>query len=229
MDTQLIASMIDHAALAPGMTDGDLEREILLAKKYKTASICIKPYAVRRAAELLAGSGVKVCTVIGFPHGNSATSVKLAETEQAIADGAEEIDAVINIGKANSGDWEYIRHELHALTECCHSQGKPIKIIFENTYLKNNACKEILCMLCSELGCDFVKTSTGFDFTKDSQGTVKTLGATIEDCLLMRKCSTPAVQIKASGGIRSKADIEKFHRIGVTRFGTSSTEQILSE
>lgn len=221
--------MIDHAALAPGMTDNELKEQILIARKYKTASVCIKPYAVALAKELLIDSEVKVCTVISFPHGNSATAVKLAETQQAIADGAEEIDIVINIGKANSGDWDYIRHELAVLTECCHEHGRIIKVIFENSYLADDQAKKMLCKICSELGCDFVKTSTGFDFTKNSDGTSATTGATIADCTLMKEHISPATQIKASGGIRSKADIEAFYQIGVSRFGTSSTELILGE
>jgi deoxyribose-phosphate aldolase len=223
-----IARMIDHAALHPSLTDDELRAECLVALQYGTASICIKPYAVKMAASILAGSAVKVCTVVGFPHGSSSIDAKWAETMAAIENGAAEIDAVINIGKANSFDWTYITEEINAITELCHSKNAIVKFIFENTYLAGDAVKIKLCEICSAEKADFVKTSTGFDYTQLPSGALGTMGAQDSDIALMRANTAPHIQIKASGGIRSLADIHRLHTLGATRFGTSSTVRILS-
>ena len=130
-----LAKMIDHSLLNPAMTDQELEDGCKLAAKYGVASVCIKPYAVKRAAELLQGTGVFVGAVIGFPHGNSATESKRYETELACKDGAQEIDMVINIGKAMSGDWDYVEDDIKAVCEAAHARGAKVKVIFENDYL----------------------------------------------------------------------------------------------
>lgn len=223
-----IASLLDHAALHPNMTDAELKAECELAKHYQTASICIKPYAVPLAYDILKDSPVKVCTVIGFPHGNSSIDVKLLETEQAIKEGATEIDMVVNIGKVNSEDWLYVTKEIQTITQCCHSNDVIIKVIFENTYINSDDYKIRLCEICTEAKVDFVKTSTGFDFVKQADGSAKTIGATIEDCTLMKKHISESMEVKASGGIKTKEDIEKLLAVGVTRFGTSSTKALLS-
>ena len=170
-----LAKMIDHSLLQPTLTDDDLESGCRLARDYDVASVCIKPYAVRRAVELLAGSTVAVGTTIGFPHGGHVTEIKIAESHQATADGAKELDMVVNIGKVLSGDWKYVANDIRAVVEAAHRDGAIVKVIFENCFL-NDAQKEQLCRICGEVGADFVKTSTGY-----GDG-----GATDDDLRLMR-------------------------------------------
>src|SRR5947209_13269092 len=155
-----IAKMLDHSLLQQTLTDADLEQGCRLAREYGVASVCIKPYAVRLAADLLAGSTVAVGTVVGFPHGGHVTSVKVAEARQALADGARELDMVINIGKALGGDWAYVAADVRAVVTTAHAAGALVKVIFENCFL-TDVHKETLCRLCGEVGADFVKTSTG--------------------------------------------------------------------
>lgn len=211
-----IAKMVDHSLLNPALTTNELEAGCKLARQYDVASVCILPYYLRRCAELLRGCEVKPTTTIGFPHGANATSVKLVEIEQALKDGGTELDAVINIGKARSGDWNYVRHEIEALTTATHLGGAKIKIIFENAYL-DEAAKIRLCEICGELQVDWVKTSTGFAPT----------GATVDDVTLMREHSPSHVQVKAAGGVRTLDALLEFRAAGATRVGSSSTAQIL--
>jgi len=215
---QDIANMIDHSLLSPSLTERELIAGSELARKHQVASVCILPYFVTRCAELLAGSGVRASTTIGFPHGGHATTVKLAEVRQALSDGAVEVDAVVNISKVRSGDWEYVTAEIRALTEATHAGGAKIKIIFENAYL-DDAMKVRLCEICGEHAVDWVKTSTGY-----ASG-----GATIADVRLMRKHSPPHVQVKAAGGIRTLDALLEMRNLGVTRVGASQTEAILKE
>src|SRR5688572_2769126 len=154
-----LAKMIDHSLLNPAMTDKELEEGCAIAAKYQVASVCIKPYYVKRAAELLKNSGVLVGAVIGFPHGNSATESKRYETELACRDGAVEIDMVINIGKALSGDWEYVERDVRAVCDQAHQQRAIVKVIFENDFLLNDEIKIQLCQICERADADFVKTS----------------------------------------------------------------------
>ena len=180
-----LAKMIDHSLLHPTMTDRELEAGCALAARYQVASVCIKPYYVRRAAELLRGSGVLVGAVIGFPHGNSATESKRYETELACRDGAAEIDMVINLGKALSGDWDYVEQDVKAVCDQAHARGAQVKVIFENDYLTNGGAglssddfKRRLCQLCERAGADWVKTNKTFD------GIIKSLpirGTTFSD------------------------------------------------
>ena len=163
-----LAKMIDHSLLHPTMTDSDLEEGCRLAAEYGVASVCIKPYAVKRAVELLRGTGVYVGCVIGFPHGNSCTESKRYETELACRDGAVEIDMVINIGKALSGDWAYVETDIKAVCDEAHSHGTKVKVIFENDYLTeggagldSEAFKRKLCELSERAGVNWVKTSSG--------------------------------------------------------------------
>ena len=165
-----IARLIDHSLLHPTLTDAELRAGCELARRYGVASVCIKPYAVRLAVELLRGSEVKVGTVVGFPHGASSTAVKIFEAEVACRAGAVELDAVVNVGKVLSGDWEYVEHEIRALVEVAHRHGATIKIIFENDFLPNDELKLRLCRICETCGVDFVKTSTGFGYTKLPDG-----------------------------------------------------------
>lgn len=232
MDTTLIrsiANMIDHALLHPTLTDSDLRDGCALALHYDVASVCVKPYAIPLAAELLAGSDVRVGSVIGFPHGSNATIVKVAETVQACRDGAVEIDMVVNIGKVLSADWSYVEAEIRTVHETCLANGAILKVIFENDFLTDDSAKIYLCTLCSAVGVEFVKTSTGFGFVKGPDGTHNTAGATLPDLQLMLDHVGPTVQVKASGGIRTLDDLLTVKSIGVTRVGTSSTAAIMEE
>ena len=213
-----IAKMIDHSLLNPALTVEELEAGCRLARDYDVASVCIMPYYAARCAELLRGSTVQPSTTIGFPHGGHSTEIKIAEAERALKDGATELDTVINISKARSGDWKYVADEIRALTELTHSQGQKIKIIFENAYL-DNAAKIRLCEICGDVGVDWVKTSTGYAPS----------GATIEDLKLMCKHSPPHVQVKAAGGVRDLDGLLAVRAIGVTRVGASRTAQMLDE
>jgi len=224
-----IAKMIDHSLLHPAMNDEDLREGCLLAKKYNVASVCIKPYAVKMAAEILKGSDVKVGTVVGFPHGNSLVDIKVFETEKALTDGAEEIDLVINIGKVLSEDWTYIEYEVKSVVETTKKNNAILKVIFENDFLPEEKYKIRLCEICSKHKVDFVKTSTGYGFTKCEDGRYSYKGATVEDVKLMRKYSDPCVQVKAAGGVRTLTDLLKMKELGVTRIGASATAAILDE
>jgi len=224
-----LAKMIDHSILNPVMTDNDLKRECEVAKKYNVASVCVKPYAVKQAVELLKGSNVLVGCVIGFPHGNSSTPVKVFEAEQACKDGAVEIDMVINIGKALGGDWDYIGKEIRAVTDACHKRNAIVKVIFETDFVTKDEDKIRLCEICTKAGADFVKTSTGFGYVKQPNGDFNYKGATIHDIELMRKHSGPKVQVKCSGGVRTLDDLLKMKAAGATRSGATATAAMLEE
>jgi deoxyribose-phosphate aldolase len=213
-----IARMIDHSLLNPTLTTDDLERGIRLALAYDVASVCIMPYYLRRCTELLAGSTVKPGTTIGFPHGGHTTAIKVAEVEQALADGAMELDMVVNISKVLSGDWDYVRAEIKAIVDTAHAQQRKVKVIFENCYLQD-VHKIRLCEICGEVGADWVKTSTGY-----GSG-----GATHEDLKLMRAHCPAHVQIKAAGGVRTLDQLLAVRALGVTRCGASRTADILDE
>ncbi|MVM30599.1 deoxyribose-phosphate aldolase [Spirosoma sp. HMF4905] len=232
MNTTLIceiAKMIDHSLLHPTMTDAELREGCELALKYDVASVCIKPYAVRMAAELLAGSDVLVGTVIGFPHGNSTTSIKVAETEQACQDGAVEIDMVVNIGKVLGEDWEYVTDEIGVVHKICQVHGAILKVIFENDFLPNDAHKIKLCEICTEVGAEFVKTSTGYGFVKGSDGKYSYEGATEHDLRLMLDHVGPNVRVKAAGGVRTLDGLLKVKEMGVSRLGASATATIMED
>jgi deoxyribose-phosphate aldolase len=222
-----ISKMIDHSLLHPTMTDKDLKEGCLLARKYDAASVCIKPYAVKMASELLKGSDVLVCTVIGFPHGNSTTEVKVFETMAAIKDGAHEIDMVVNIGKVLGEDWDFVKGEIKAINDACVNNHAILKVIFENDYLTDDKYKIKLCEICSEVGVAFVKTSSGYGFIKQPNGDYNYKGATEHDLKLMRKHSAPSVQIKAAGGVRTLEDTLKVREWGVTRIGATATAAIM--
>ena len=230
MDTVTdLARMIDHSLLHPTMTDEDLEAGCELARKYKTASVCIKPYAVQQAVELLKGSDVLVGTVIGFPHGSSTTAIKVAETIQACKDGAVEIDMVVNIGKVLSEEWDFVEEEIEAILAACHKNNAILKVIFENDFVTDDKYKIKLCEICSKLGTEFVKTSTGYGFVKGEDGKYTYNGATDTDLKLMRLHSAPEVQVKAAGGLRTLDDLLKAQSLGVTRVGATATASMLEE
>ena len=222
-----IAKMIDHSLLHPTMDDQVLKEGIQLAKKYNVASVCIKPYAVKLAADLLRGSDVMVGTVIGFPHGNSKVEVKVFETERAIEDGAVEIDMVVNTGKVISEDWTYVDDEIGKVVAVTKKHGAALKVIFENDFLPDDVYKIKLCEICSKYKVAFVKTSTGYGFVKQQDGSYNYRGATVEDLTLMRRHTDPDVQVKAAGGVRTLEDTLRVRELGVTRIGATATEAIL--
>jgi deoxyribose-phosphate aldolase len=218
-----LAKMIDHSILHPTMTDEDLRRECEVARKYNVASVCVKPYAVKQAVELLKGSDVLVGCVIGFPSGNSAISVKVFEAENACKDGAVEIDMVINIGKALQGDWAYITEEIKAITNASHHQGAIVKVIFETDYVSKEADIVKLCRICTEVDADYVKTSSGFGFVKQTNGDYNYVGATIPVLELMKKSVGPKVKVKAAGGVRTLDQLIAVQAAGCTRCGATAT------
>ena len=213
-----LAKMFDHSLLQPQLTDADLDAGLAVAVEYNVASVCIKPYAVKRAAKLLAGTTIAASTVIGFPHGGHLTRVKIFESEQAIADGATELDMVVNIGKVLSGEWNFVADDVRAVVEVAHRSGAKVKVIFENAYLKDEHKRE-LCRICGEVRADWVKTSTGYAES----------GATIEDLKLMREHSPTWVQVKAAGGVRTYEKLLEVRAIGVSRVGATATKTILDE
>ena len=213
-----IAKMIDHSLLNPALTDAELEAGCRLAMEYDVASVCVVPHYLRRCAELLEGSDVLPTTTVGFPHGGHTTAVKLAEAEQAVADGAAELDTVVNIGKVLSGDWDYVTADLAAIIQAAHAGGAKVKIIFENCYL-DDARKIRLCEICGRLGADWAKTSTGY-----GSG-----GATIADVKLMRRHCPAGVQVKAAGGVRDLDALLAMRAEGVTRVGASRTKDMLDD
>jgi deoxyribose-phosphate aldolase len=215
---QEIAKMIDHSLLNPTLTADELEQGCRLALEYDVASVCIMPFYLSRCAEILRGSTVRASTTIGFPHGGHTTTVKRAETVQALADGGQELDMVVNIAQVRSGAWGYVRDDIRAVVELTHAVGQKAKVIFENCYL-NDAQKIRLCEICGELNVDWVKTSTGYGSS----------GATLEDLKLMRQHSPPRVQVKAAGGVRDLDTLLAVRAVGVSRVGASRTKDILDD
>jgi deoxyribose-phosphate aldolase len=231
-----LAKMIDHSLLHPTMTDADLEAGCKLAAQYQVASVCIKPYAVKQAATWLHGSGVLVGAVIGFPHGNSTTESKRYETELACKDGADEIDMVINLGKALSGDWEYVEADVKAVCDEAHRHNAKVKVIFENDYLTHGGAglsdddfKIKLCQLCERAGADWVKTSTGYGFVKQADGSYNYKGATEHDLALMRAHVSAKVGVKAAGGVRDLDGLIKVRDLGGSRCGATATAVMLED
>ncbi len=213
-----VAKMIDHSLLNPTLTAADLEAGIAVALRYDTASVCILPYALKLCAERLKGSDVRASTTIGFPHGGNTTAIKLAETHQALADGGEELDMVVNISQVLSGNWAYVKADIAAVVNATHGAGQKVKVIFENAYL-NDAQKIALCEICAELGADWVKTSTGYAPS----------GATDADLILMRFHSPAHIQVKAAGGIRDLDALLRVRALGVSRSGATRTAEMLDD
>ena len=223
-----IAKMIDHSLLHPTMTDAQLDAGCGLAGRYDVATVCVKPYYVARAAALLKDTNVLVCSVIGFPHGNSHTSIKVAETLLAIREGAREIDMVANAGRMLGGDSRFVIADIGAVNDACMTNGAILKVIFENDFLQDTHIIE-LCRICSEVGVAFVKTSTGYGFVKQANGDYNYRGATEAQVKLMRTHCAPSVQIKAAGGIRTLDDTLKFRALGASRIGATAMEAIVNE
>ncbi len=223
-----IARLIDHSLLHPTLTDDEIQAGCQLARSLGVASVCVKPCSVPLAAELLRGSTVKVGTVVGFPHGTHATKIKVAEAVLACQEGATELDMVVNVGKVLSGDWNYVRQDIEGVLRVARKHNALLKVIFEMDFLTSDDDKRQLCKVCSDLGVDFVKTSTGFGFVKMSDGGYGYRGATEPDVRLMRAACPDHVQVKAAGGIRDFQSAARMRELGATRLGTSASEAIVS-
>ena len=225
---KMLSKMIDHSLLHPTMTGQAIASGCELARVYDVATACVKPYAIGLAKSILDGSDVKVCAVIAFPHGNSTTTIKVREAQEAVAAGAVEIDMVINIGKALGGDWGYVSDEIKTVNRAVTRGGAILKVIFENDYLEDAHIIR-LCEICSEHAVAFVKTSTGYGFVKQSNGYYAYAGATDHALRLMREHSAPGIQVKAAGGVRTLDDLLQVRELGVTRIGATATREILED
>ena len=213
-----LAKVIDHSLLRPELTEAEVISGCELARTYHVATVCVKPCHVRLASGLLSGSDVAVSTVIGFPHGGTTTSVKVFEANEAIDNGARELDMVLNIGELRSGNLDYVLEDIKAVCTAAHSRGTRVKVILENAYLSDEQ-KITACKICEQAGADWVKTSTGFAPS----------GATLEDLRLMRASVGPSVQVKAAGGVRTLEMLLKVIDAGCTRSGATATAVILEE
>lgn len=213
-----LAKYMDHTLLKADATLDGIDRVVAEAKQFGCASVCVNPFWVPYVARLLDGSGVATCTVVGFPLGASSTASKVFETTDAIANGADEIDMVINIGELKAGHAELVREDIRAVAEATHAGGKLLKVIIECCLLTDDE-KRLACLLCAEAGADFVKTSTGFS----------TGGATVADVTLMRECVGPDFGVKAAGGIRTLTDAYAMIEAGASRLGVSAAASILAE
>ncbi|GAA2325916.1 deoxyribose-phosphate aldolase [Dactylosporangium salmoneum] len=211
-----VAKMIDHSLLRPELTTADIHRGCDIAARRAVASVCVRPSDAGLARTALAGTGVLVGSVAGFPHGDTLTAVKAAETRALVDAGADEIDMVLHIGRLRDGDAAYVRDDIAAVVAA--AQGRTVKVILENAYLADEQ-KVAACRLAEEAGAHFVKTSTGF-----APG-----GATLADIQLMRASVSPHIEIKAAGGVRTLDTLLTLHEAGATRFGATATEAILDE
>lgn len=217
LTVQDVADLIDHALLKPELTPAEVERSTRELAAQEIWSVCVRPSDVALAAAAVAGHSTRVCTVIGFPHGTTSTAAKVAESRQALADGATELDMVLNIGRLRGGDLDAVREDIAAVVAVGHEGGALVKVILE-TALLDDEQKRAGSRVSEEAGADFVKTSTGF-----AGG-----GATLPDVRLMRAATGPQVAVKASGGVRDIDTLLAMCAEGVTRIGTSSTEALLA-
>ena len=213
-----IAKTIDHSLLRPELDDAFIEDGCRLAADYDVASVCVRPADVRRARALLDGTDVAVGTVIGFPHGNHLTATKVFEAERALADGATELDMVIQIGALKSGRDADVQSDITAVVAVAHAAGAIVKVIFENAYLTDEE-KVRACHLTEAAGADFVKTSTGFAPS----------GATHDDLRLMRANTSAHIAVKAAGGVRTLDALLEVMNLGVTRIGATATKSIIDD
>ena len=218
MDKTEFLKMVDHTVLKANAIKADVIKVLEFAKNNHTASVCINPYYVKFAGEFLKGSGVKICTVIGFPLGQNTKEVKVLETNDAIKNGADEIDMVINVAALKDKEFDYVKNEIKEINDAVKKSNRLLKVIIENAYLTDEE-KVKICEICKEIGVDFVKTSTGFAPT----------GATASDVALMKKVVGDTCKIKAAGGIKTKSDVEALYEAGAQRFGVSRTDDILKE
>jgi len=220
--------MIDHSLLHPAVTDEEIASGCALSEKYRVAAVCIKPYAVPMVKDLLSDSDVRICPVIAFPHGNSATAIKVKEAETAVQAGGSEIDMVVNIGKVIGGGWNYVSSEIRAVNHAVTANHAILKVIFENDYLEDAHIIR-LCEICSEHQVAYAKTSSGYGFVKQKNGMYDYRGATDAHIRLMKKHLAPAVRIKAAGRIRTLDDVLRVRNLGADRVGATATESIMDE
>ncbi len=213
-----IARTIDHSLLRPELTDAEIEEGCKIARDYRVISVCCRPANLPIAVEELRGSGVKVTTTAGFPHGVTTTAAKVAEARDVVVAGAVEVDMVLHIGRLRSGEHDYVERDIRAVAEAVHGGGALLKVILENAYLSDEQ-KVVGCRLAEAAGADFVKTSTGYASS----------GATIPDLVLMRKTVSPRVQVKAAGGVSTLDAVLAVIATGTSRIGTRSTRAILDE
>ncbi|MBR3899231.1 MAG: deoxyribose-phosphate aldolase [Elusimicrobiaceae bacterium] len=209
-----LAKYIDHTLLKPQAAKQDIQTLCQEARQYGFFSVCVNPYWVSFCKEQLKGSNVKVCTVIGFPLGANTTEIKVLEAKDALKNGADELDMVVNLGAVKSGDWGFVLSDIQAVRNA--AENFTLKVIIETSVLTEEE-KVKLCQLCTQAGADFVKTSTGF-----TGG-----GATEEDVKLMRAHVAPTMQVKASGGVRTREDFDKMVAAGATRIGASAGVKII--
>jgi deoxyribose-phosphate aldolase len=221
-----LLSLIDHAVLQPTLMESDLRAACAMCTQLGVASVCVKPSLLPLTAELLRDSNVVPSTVIGFPHGGTATAVKVRETQWSIEAGAREVDMVVNLGWVLAEDWLRVADDIQSVVAAAAAHQVLTKVIFETGLLPSDEFKIRLCEISEQAGAAFVKTSTGFGFVKSADGQLQGTGATEHDIALMRATCTPKVQVKASGGIRSFADASRFVALGATRLGTSATRAI---
>jgi deoxyribose-phosphate aldolase len=213
-----LAKVIDHSLLRPELTEADVLAGCELAARYHVATVCVKPCHVKLAKEALKDSDVIVSTVVGFPHGSNHTSIKVAEAQLAMDEGALELDMVLNIGQLRSGKHDFVRDDIKAICDLAHARGVKVKVIFENAYLTNEE-KITACKLSEAAGADWVKTSTGFAAS----------GATLDDLRLMRANVNGDIQVKAAGGVRTLPALLDVIDVGVTRCGATATATILDD
>lgn len=223
-----VAKMIDHSLLAPTLTEKELHEGCNLALKLDVASCCVKPYHTKLTSSLLDGSDVLTCAVVGFPHGNSVIDIKKLETARVIQDGATEVDMVINISKAIEEDWEYLEQEIHSILSVTRTSGAILKVIFATDFLSDHQVIQ-LCHICGKLEVDFIKTSTGYNYKKDKDGTLYYEGATTHVLSLMRKHAPSHVQVKAAGACSTLERLLEVRRMGITRIGTGQTATIIAD
>ncbi len=215
---QDIAKMLDHSTLQPNLTQEDVRKGCEIALQHHTASVCARPADMPLVAKMLQGSDVKICTVIGFPHGNHKPETKLDEAQAALADGCQELDMVLNIGRLIAGEDAYVEDEIKAICDLAHSRDAKVKVILETCFLTDEQ-KKRACQICTRAGADWVKTSTGY-----GPG-----GCTLHDLRLMRQSVPPTVQVKGSGGIRDLDTVLAARALGATRCGVSATVAIMRE
>lgn len=213
-----IASMIDHSLLRPTLTEEEFLDGIKLAREYHCATVCVAPYDAARASQLLAGSGVRVSTVVDFPHGSNLTEVKVFETEKAIGQGASELDMVLAVSRLVVGHFDYVEQDIRAVVDVAHAQGAVLKVILETCYLDDDRIVEG-CRICEHAGADYVKTSTGYG----------PAGATLRHVRLMRKSCSSRVAVKAAGGIRTLDEVLQYRLAGAKMIGTRASARILDE
>ena len=218
LKAQDIADMIDQSLLNPAFTLDDVRHGCEVAMEYKCVSVCLRPCDILFAKEILKGSDVLLTTVIGFPHGSNPTEVKVAETKLVVDQGCVEVDVVLNIGRLLSGDYDYVEKDLKAVVDAAHEKNALVKVIFENAYLTDEQ-KIKACEICTKVGADYTKTSTGYAPS----------GATIHDLKLMRSHTPASMKLKAAGGVRTLNDALLVKAVGGSRFGCTRTETIMAD